>query len=69
MIEVRRIGINEKQIISEVVRIHLETFAGFFFTFVEESIDKILKVTADTFKAGDQSVSSIDKHINPFEKT
>ena len=49
--------------------IAVEGNEGFFFTFVEESIDKILKVTADTFKAGDHSVSSIDKHINPFEKT
>ena len=42
---------------------------GFIFFFVEESIDKILKVTEETFKAGDQSVSNMDKQINPFEKT
>ena len=36
---------------------------------MEDNIDKILKVTADTFKAGDHSVSNIDKHINPFENT
>ena len=29
----------------------------------------MLKVTADTFNAGDHSSSKIDKHINPFEKT
>ena len=34
-----------------------------------ESIDNILKVTEDTFRAGDHSVSKIDKQINPFEKT
>ena len=29
----------------------------------------MLKVTEETFKAGDQSVSNMDKQINPFEKT
>ena len=29
----------------------------------------MLKVTAETFKAGDKSVSNIDRHIKPFEKT
>ena len=32
-------------------------------------MDKILKVTEETFKAGVQSVSNIERHINPFEKT
>ena len=45
------------------------SLTGFFFTFVEESIDNILKVTDETFNAGDHSVSKIDKQINPFEKT
>ena len=29
----------------------------------------MLKVTEDTFNAGDHSSSNIDKQINPFEKT
>ena len=29
----------------------------------------MLKVTADTFNAGDHSSSNIDKQIKPFEKT
>ena len=45
------------------------SFKGFLFSFVEESIDNILNVTDETFNAGDHSVSSIDKQINPFEKT
>ncbi len=45
------------------------SFKGFFFTFVEESIDNTLKVTDEAFNAGDHSVSKIDKQINPFEKT
>ena len=28
----------------------------------------MLKVTEETFSAGDHSVSNIDKHINPLEK-
>ena len=45
------------------------SLGGFFFSFVEESIDNTLIVTEDTFNAGDHSVSNIDKQMNPFEKT
>ena len=38
-------------------------------TFVEESIDNILKVTEETLRQGDHSVSKIDKQMNPLEKT
>ena len=47
----------------------MSSLTGFFFSFVEESIDNTLKVTEDVFNIGDQSVSNIDKQINPFEKT
>ena len=47
----------------------MSSLTGFFFSFVEESIDNTLRVTEDVFSTGDHSVSNIDKQINPFEKT
>ena len=40
---------------------------GFFLTFAEDNIDKILRQTEETLKAGDHSLYKIDKQINPFE--
>ena len=45
------------------------SLAGFFFSVVDESMLKMLKVTEETLKIGDQSVSKISKQTNPFEKT
>ena len=45
------------------------SFVGLLFSFVEESILNILKVTEDTVNMGLQSVSKISKQTNPFEKT
>ena len=47
----------------------LSSLTGFFLIFVEESIDNILKVTEETLRQGDHSVSNIDKQMNPLEKT
>ena len=45
------------------------SFVGLLFSFVEESILNILKVTEDTVNMGLQSVSKISKQTNPLEKT
>ena len=47
----------------------LSSLRGFLLSFVEESIDKILKTIWATLSEGDHSVSKIFKQIKPFEKT
>ena len=41
--------------------------AGFFLLVAELNIERILKQTELTLKAGDHSLYKIDKQINPFE--
>ena len=47
----------------------LSSLNGFLFSFVAESIDKMLNTIWDIFKEGDHSLSKIFKQINPLEKT
>lgn len=42
MMEIREINVKEKQIINEVVQIHLDTFKGFFLTFMGKGFLKCL---------------------------
>ena len=47
--------------------LELSSFAGFFFSWADDSIDIILKHTLLVFKAGVQSVLNVLKQIKPQE--
>ena len=47
--------------------LELSSFAGFFFSWADDSIDIILKHTLLVFRAGVQSVLNVLKQIKPQE--
>jgi len=66
MIEIRKVEKGEKKIINDVVRIHLDTFKGFFLTFLGKGFLKLLYKSYVNHKVSSLIIATEDDEVVGF---